>query len=78
MMVLKKNSKKIQVDPARREPAQALRAEFEGSLGKLGPLLERTLADGRADRCDGVQAVRSDAGGGCHSRRKKDRNRKEC
>ena len=29
------------VDPARREPAEALRAEFEGSLGKLMPLRER-------------------------------------
>ena len=40
LAVLKKNSKKLQVDPARREPAQALRAEFEGSMGKLGPLRE--------------------------------------
>ncbi|MCX6679839.1 MAG: hypothetical protein NTX42_05705 [Methanothrix sp.] len=46
MAVLKRNSKKLQVDPARREPAQALRAELEGSMGKQGPLLERTLADG--------------------------------
>jgi hypothetical protein len=29
------------VDPTRREPAEALRAEFEGSMGKLGPLRER-------------------------------------
>jgi hypothetical protein len=29
-----------------------------GSMGKLGPLLERTLEDGPADRCGGVQAVR--------------------
>ena len=41
MAVLKKNSKKLQVDPARREPAQVLKAEFEGSLGKLGPLREK-------------------------------------
>ena len=40
LAVLKKNRKKLAVDPARREPAEALRAEFEGSLGKLGPLLE--------------------------------------
>jgi len=39
--VLKKNSKKLQVDPARREPAETLRAEFEGSMGKLGPLREQ-------------------------------------
>ncbi|MCX6673355.1 MAG: hypothetical protein NTY37_06215 [Methanothrix sp.] len=38
LAVLKKNSKKLQVDPARREPEP--RAEFEGSLGKLGPLRE--------------------------------------
>ena len=41
LAVLKKNSKKLQVDPARREPAEALRAEFEGSMGKLAPLRER-------------------------------------
>ncbi len=41
LAVLKKNKKKLAVDPARREPAEALRAEFEGSVGKLGPLRER-------------------------------------
>ena len=41
MAVLKRNSKKLQVDPARREPAEALRAEFEVSMGKLLPLRER-------------------------------------
>ena len=41
MAVLKKNKKKLAIDPARREPAEALRAEFEGSVGKLLPLLER-------------------------------------
>ena len=41
LAVLKKNGKKLAVDPARREPAEALRAEFDGSLGKLGPLRER-------------------------------------
>jgi type I restriction-modification system DNA methylase subunit len=40
LAVLKRNSKKLHVDPARREPAQALRAEFEGSMGKLAPLRE--------------------------------------
>ena len=44
--MLKKNGKKRAIDPARREPAELLRAEFEGSMGKLGPLLERTLEDG--------------------------------
>jgi len=39
LAVLKKNSKKLQVDPARREPEP--RAEFEGSMGKLLPLMER-------------------------------------
>jgi hypothetical protein len=41
LAVLKKNKKKLAIDPARREPGEALRAEFEGSLGKLLPLLER-------------------------------------
>ena len=40
-MFLKRNSKKLAVDPARREPGEALRAEFEGSMGKLLPLRER-------------------------------------
>ena len=34
-------TRKLAVDPARREPAEALRAEFEGSMKKLLPLLER-------------------------------------
>ena len=41
MAVLKKNGKKLAVDPARREPGEALRAEFEESLGKLVPMRER-------------------------------------
>ena len=41
LVVLKRNSKKLAIDPARREPAEALRAEFEGSMGKLLPLRER-------------------------------------
>jgi hypothetical protein len=41
MAMLKKNHKKLSIDPARREPAEALRAEFESSMGKLGPLLQR-------------------------------------
>ncbi|OPY48935.1 MAG: hypothetical protein A4E49_03306 [Methanosaeta sp. PtaU1.Bin112] len=41
LAVLKKNIKMLQIDPARREPADALRAEFEGSMGKQGPLRER-------------------------------------
>jgi hypothetical protein len=46
LAVLKKNKKKLAIDPARREPGEALRAEFEGSMGKLLPLLDRiTLKD---------------------------------
>jgi len=41
LAVLKKNRKKLAIDPARREPAEALRAEFEGSMKKLLPLRER-------------------------------------
>jgi hypothetical protein len=48
LAVLKRNNKKLAIDPARREPEP--RAEFEGSMGKLLPLRERTLEDGRADR----------------------------
>jgi len=41
LAVLRKNRKLLAIDPARREPGEALRAEFEGSVGKLLPLLER-------------------------------------
>lgn len=41
LAVLKNNKKKLAIDPARREPAEALRAEFEGSMNKLLPLRER-------------------------------------
>ena len=41
LVVLKRNSKKLAIDPARREPGEALKAEFEGSIGKLGPLREQ-------------------------------------
>ena len=41
LTVLKKNRKKLAIDPARREPGEALQAEFEGSVGKLAPLRER-------------------------------------
>lgn len=48
--MLKKNKRKLQIDPAHREPAEALRAEFEGSVGKLAPLRERIAAtDGLID-----------------------------
>jgi hypothetical protein len=41
LAVLKKNRKKLAIDPARREPGEALRAEFQGSVGKLEPLRVR-------------------------------------
>jgi hypothetical protein len=41
LAVLRKNKKKLAIDPARREPGEALRAENEGSVGKLLPLRER-------------------------------------
>ena len=41
LAVLKKNRKKLAIDPSRLEPAEALRAEFEGSISKLRPLRER-------------------------------------
>jgi hypothetical protein len=41
LAVLKKNRKKLAIDPTRREPAEALKAEFDGSMGKLRPLRER-------------------------------------
>ena len=41
LAVLKKNKKLLAVDPARREPGEALRAEFERSVGKLAPLREQ-------------------------------------
>jgi len=41
LAALKKNRKKLAIDPARREPGETLRAEFEGSLAKLLPLRER-------------------------------------
>ena len=37
LAVLKKNRKKLAVDPARREPAEALRSEFEGSVASSPP-----------------------------------------
>jgi hypothetical protein len=41
LAVLKKNRKKLAVDRPRREPTEAIAAEFEGSVGKLLPLLGR-------------------------------------
>ena len=47
LAVLNKNKRKLQLDPARREPGDTLRAEFDGSVGKLGPLRERIAATDR-------------------------------
>jgi hypothetical protein len=41
LAVLKKNKKKLTIDPSRREPGELLRSEFEGSKKKLDPLMER-------------------------------------
>ncbi len=41
LAMLKKNRKKLAIDPARREPGETLKAEFEGSMKKLLPLRER-------------------------------------
>ena len=41
LAALKKNRKKLAVDPARWEPGETLRAEFEGSMKRLLPLRER-------------------------------------
>lgn len=51
LAVLKKNRNKLQIDPARREPAEALAAGFRASAEKLKPLrkrIERT--DGLSDQ----------------------------
>jgi hypothetical protein len=41
MAVLKKNGKKLAIKPALRKPGEDIKAEFEGSMGKLAPLRER-------------------------------------
>lgn len=48
LAVLKKNRKKLNIDPSRREPAEALRAEFQASVDKLRPLRKRI------ERTDGL------------------------
>jgi hypothetical protein len=59
LAVLKRNSKKLAVDPARREPEP--RAEFEGAMGKLLPLRERIRTTD--ELIDGGPAVRTDGRG---------------
>ncbi|OFV67357.1 MAG: hypothetical protein SCAL_001626 [Candidatus Syntrophoarchaeum caldarius] len=39
--ILKENRKKISVNPSSREFQANLKEEFEGSIGKLKPLIER-------------------------------------
>lgn len=51
LAILKKNKRKIAVDPARREPQERLRAESDASVGKLKPLMDRIAAtDGLIDQ----------------------------
>lgn len=51
LAILKKNKRKIAIDPARREPQERLRTEFGASVGKLKPLMERIAAtDGLIDQ----------------------------
>jgi hypothetical protein len=51
LAILKKNKRKLAIDPARREPQERLRLEFDASLAKLQPLMERIAAtDGLIDR----------------------------
>jgi hypothetical protein len=54
MEVLRKNGKKLAIDPARREPGEALKATLEASMGKTAPLRELALADGRAGPIDAM------------------------
>jgi hypothetical protein len=54
MAALKKNSKKLAIDPARREPGEALKVTLDVSMGKPAPLRELTLADGRAGPIDAM------------------------
>ena len=44
LAVLKKNKRRLAIDPARREPQERLRLEFDSSLAKLQPLMERIAA----------------------------------
>ena len=51
LAILKKNKRKIAIDPARREPQERLRVEFAASVDKLKPLMERIAAtDGLIDQ----------------------------
>jgi hypothetical protein len=51
LAILKKNKRKLAIDPARREPQERLRLEFDASLAKLQPLMERIRqTDGLIDQ----------------------------
>jgi hypothetical protein len=56
LAVLKKNGKKLDNRSGQTEPAEALWAEFEGSMGKLGPLRERIRQTDELIDATGVQA----------------------
>ena len=47
LATLKKNRRRIQPDLDRRDPLEALRAEWDASMGKLRPLLVRLAATDR-------------------------------
>jgi hypothetical protein len=44
LAILKKNKRKLAIDPARRELQEQLRLEFDASLAKLQPLMESIAA----------------------------------
>ena len=58
LAVLKKNRRKLAIDPARRKPAEALRAEFEVD-GQTGAAAGADQEDGWAYRRGSLQAVRA-------------------
>ena len=70
LAVLKKNSKKLQVDPGQTGARAGAAGRVRGVDGQTRALAREDQEDGRTDRCDGVQAVRAhgrgdrDCGGG--------------
>ena len=51
LAILKKNKRKIAIDPALRKPQERLRLEFDASVDKLKPLMERIAeTDGLIDQ----------------------------
>ena len=61
--MLKKNKKKLVVDPARREPRGSDCSRVRGIIGQAHALARENQADGRTDRCGGLSAVRADGRG---------------